>query len=145
MHSMIHLPHWISRNTNLALFKKVCNMILLMASFCVCYKRHTSSSERRFCHSYSLDICWYGLQTASAALKLNQGCRQTSLSWEAATDDYLSKHSRATAADTLCCLATAVGFRNGIRGSVFWFQCLNFFIAWHGLLKFIWDTLIFAV
>lgn len=53
---MIRLLHWISRNTNFALFKKVCNMILLMASFCVCYKRHTSLSERRFCRSYSLDI-----------------------------------------------------------------------------------------
>lgn len=62
---MIRLLHWISRNTNLALFKKVCNTILLMASFCVCYKRHTSLSERRFCGSYSLDICRQAVQRSN--------------------------------------------------------------------------------
>lgn len=116
----------------------------------LCYKRHTSLLVRWFCHSYKLDVCWYGLQTASIALKPNQGRKQTSLSWEAATDDYLSKHSRAAAADMLCSLATAVGFTNGlgecIREHFFSYklQYMIFFIAWKGLLRIVWDTVIFV-
>lgn len=142
MHSMIRLLHWISRNTKLALFKKVCNMILLMASFCVCYKRHTSLSERRFCRSYSLDIMLIRAAdsqcSAQTESRVQTNLAELSGSYRWLLEQTFPSYSRRH----------VVLFGDGwnrIRGSVFWFQHFNIFIAWHRLLRFIWDTLIFAV